>query len=320
MPRRACSASTMFSRTDSSATMPSGLRSSGHIARPWRIACAGLSRRTGVAVDAQLAAVAACRGRTAAAPARCGPSRAGRRGRRPRRAAGSRSTGRSWPRRPDAARLAAAARRRCRRWRRGAPSRPAAALSSRPTIAVISACGGSSAFRYSPTQLAVAQHRDAIGDRVHLVEEVGDEEDRQAFVAQPAQHGEQALDLLLVEARGRLVEDQHARLDAQRAGDRHHLLHRDRVARQQPRHVDVEVQAREQRARVGVHARPVDAPQPGRAAARIAAGEDVLGHRQVRAEVDLLVDRADAQPLRRRRRARAGSVSPPSRSSPASAG
>ena len=44
----------------------------------------------------------------------------------------------------------------------GAPSRPAATLSSRPTIAAISACGGSSAAQVLADALAVAQHRDAI--------------------------------------------------------------------------------------------------------------------------------------------------------------
>jgi len=60
----------------------------------------------------------------------------------------------------------------------------------------------------------------------------------------------------------------------------------------------IEVQAREQRARLAQHARAVDGLQPGPAAAREAPGEDVLRHRQVGAEVDLLVHRADAQLLR----------------------
>ena len=149
-------------------------------------------------------------------------------------------------------------------------------------------------------QLAVAQHRDAVGQRIHLVDEMGHEQDRHALVAQPAQHREQPLHLLVVEARGGLVEHEHVRLHAERARDGHHLLHRHRIGRQQPGHVDLQVQAGEQLARLRVHRRPVDAP----VLARIAPGEDVLGHREVRAEVHLLVHGTDAQALRLERRAR----------------
>jgi hypothetical protein len=46
-----------------------------------------------------------------------------------------------------------------------------------------------------------------------------------------------------------------------------------------------------------VHALPVDAAE----AARIAADEDILGHRQIGTQIDFLVDRADAQRLRLQR-------------------
>ena len=57
---------------------------------------------------------------------------------------------------------------------------------------------------------AVAQHGDAVGDLVDLVEEVGDEEDGDAAVAQVADDAEELLDLAAVEAGGRLVEHEHA--------------------------------------------------------------------------------------------------------------
>ena len=69
------------------------------------------------------------------------------------------------------------------------------------------------------------------------------------------------LHLVVVQAGGRLVEDQHLGLHAQRARDRHHLLHRHRVARQQPRRRRCPgPDARQQLARLPVHRRPVDAP------------------------------------------------------------
>ena len=43
-------------------------------------------------------------------------------------------------------------------------------------------------------------------------------------------HGEQAAHLVVVEAGGGLVEDQHLASTLERARDRHHLLHRDRIA------------------------------------------------------------------------------------------
>ena len=61
-------------------------------------------------------------------------------------------------------------------------------------------------------ELAVAQDRHAIADFVHLVEKMRDEEDRDALVAQPADEREQRLNLVGIEARGGLVEDQHARV------------------------------------------------------------------------------------------------------------
>ena len=162
----------------------------------------------------QFAAVGCGRGRTAGARARCGPSRAGRRRRRPRRGAASMSTGCSWPRRAEAFAPRSSGARRAASAPRSLRS-AAAARASRPTIAVTSAAGGSSAVRYSPTQLAVAQHRDAVGDRIHLVQEVGDEQDRHAVVAQArAAPSNRRATSLLVEARGRLVEDQHPGVDA----------------------------------------------------------------------------------------------------------
>ena len=55
-------------------------------------------------------------------------------------------------------------------------------------------------------QLAVAQHRDAVGELDDLVQPVGDVDHRHAIGAQPADNREQALRLVLGQRRGRLVE------------------------------------------------------------------------------------------------------------------
>ena len=61
----------------------------------------------------------------------------------------------------------------------------------------------------------------------------------------------------------------------------------------------VDVEAAQDLGRLAVHAAPVEQAE----AARLAAEEDVLGHRAVGDEVDLLVDRADPVSLRLLRRA-----------------
>ena len=145
--------------------------------------------------------------------------------------------------------------------------------------------------------LPVAQHRDAVGHRIHLVQEVRDEENRHALAAQAAQHGEELLHFIVVKAGRGLVEDQHLALDTECTRNGHHLLYRHRAVRQQLRHIDVQPDARQQLAGALVHGSPVDAKTLQRAAARVAPGEHVLGHRQVGAEVHLLVDGADAELL-----------------------
>ena len=65
----------------------------------------------------------------------------------------------------------------------------------------------------------VAQHRDLVAQRHHVLEDVRDEDHADLAVAQHAQHVEQHLGARSPERRRRLVEDQHARLGQQRLGD-----------------------------------------------------------------------------------------------------
>jgi len=71
---------------------------------------------------------------------------------------------------------------------------------------------------------AVAQDGDAVAEVDDLVEAVADEDRGQAAVAQRLDDLQQTGRLLARERRGRLVEDQHARLAVERAGDHHELL------------------------------------------------------------------------------------------------
>ena len=75
--------------------------------------------------------------------------------------------------------------------------------------------------------LAAPQDGHAVGDVEHLVELVGDEDDRRALLGQRAQDLEQVLGLLRGQHRGRLVEHEHLRAPEQRAQDLHPLLRAD---------------------------------------------------------------------------------------------
>ena len=78
-------------------------------------------------------------------------------------------------------------------------------------------------------QLAVAQHGHPVADLVDLVEEVRDEDDRDAALLEVADHAEQLGALVQVQARRRLVEHQHADVGGDRPRDGHQLLHGERV-------------------------------------------------------------------------------------------
>ena len=80
----------------------------------------------------------------------------------------------------------------------------------------------------SATSAAVAQHHDPVGDGAHLVEPVADEDHDAAGARVPARELEHAVGLGRAERRGRLVEDQHQRLAAERLRDLDHLALRDR--------------------------------------------------------------------------------------------
>ena len=70
---------------------------------------------------------------------------------------------------------------------------------------------------------------------------------------------EQLLDLAAVEAGGRLVEDEHLRVEHHRAADGDELLDRDGVARQRGAGVDAQAEVVEVARRLAVGGLPVDA-------------------------------------------------------------
>ena len=66
---------------------------------------------------------------------------------------------------------------------------------SRPTMRRAISIGSRPSMSRVAMMASVAQHRDAVGDRLHLVQAMGDVEDGDALGAQPADDLEQALGL-----------------------------------------------------------------------------------------------------------------------------
>ena len=153
---------------------------------------------------------------------------------------------------------------------------------------------------------AVAEHRHGVGDAQDVLDEMRDEDDAGAFVAQPPQGRKQALDLGRRQRRGRLVEDDDAGTREQDAGDLDQLLQADRQITE-PRHrIDVDAEPCELLAGFARHAPPLHQAE---AIGRLGAKEDVFGHRQVGSDAELLVDHGDAGRVRVARRPETGFLS-----------
>ena len=84
----------------------------------------------------------------------------------------------------------------------------------------------------------IAQNGGAITNRHDLVEPMGDIDDSNATVPEHAHEREQSTHLGGAQSRGRLVHDDEASLDRQRAGDLDHLLVRDAEVAHQPLRFD----------------------------------------------------------------------------------
>ena len=146
-------------------------------------------------------------------------------------------------------------------------------------------------------QPAVAQDRDTVRDGKDLIEEMRDEDDREAVALEAGDHLEQPLDLVAVKAGGRLVKDQDLARQLDCTGDGDDLLHGDRVAAQFSARIELQAVAGEEDAGLAVHPAAVHQSE----ARWLVAQEQVLGDGAVGKEVHLLVDGADAVGLRMER-------------------
>ena len=148
----------------------------------------------------------------------------------------------------------------------------------------------------------VAHHGDPPSDPEHLVEPVRDVDDGDAAGGKALDEREELRHLTAGERRRRLVHDEHLCVVAlarrsrggsgQSLGNLHHLPLRETKAADRRARIDGHAEVVEQRGRALVQRAPVDDAAP---ACGQLPQEDVLGDREVRDEVQLLVDDADPE-------------------------
>ena len=142
-------------------------------------------------------------------------------------------------------------------------------------------------------QPAVTQHRHTVADAVDLVEEVGDEDDAETPRLEIGEDREETIDLCRIQARRRLVENQNLAGNIDGPGDRDDLANRDGIGRQKRRNVDRQAVALKDLARAPVDGAAVDEAE----ALGLATEKQIFRNGEVRQEIDLLIDRADAERL-----------------------
>jgi hypothetical protein len=138
---------------------------------------------------------------------------------------------------------------------------------------------------------AVTHHRHLLADPEQLVQPVGDVDDGDTGLRQPADDAEQHLDLRVGEDRRGLVEDEHLGVAGQRLGDGDLLLLGDRQVADRPRRI--RLGQAEQRQQLE-HPLVLGGPVHPAAAHQLASDEDVLGDGELGEQLRLLVDGLDA--------------------------
>ena len=138
--------------------------------------------------------------------------------------------------------------------------------------------------------LAPPHDADGIGDIHDLAQLVGDQDDRLALVPQVAQDAEQVIRLGRGQNAGRFVQDQDIRLPIQRLEDLDTLLHADTDILDHRIGIDVQFIFRGQRFQRGARLGQTGAQQ----AAILGPKDDVLQHREILDQLEMLEHHADA--------------------------
>ena len=147
---------------------------------------------------------------------------------------------------------------------------------------------------------AVAKDGDRVRNLQDVVEEMRDEDDASAALAQLGENAEQALDLGRRQRGCRLVENDDARAREQDARELDKLLNADRKIAEARARVDVEPEIFQ------LHGGGLGHPPPGddaEAVDRLSAEKDIFGDAQFRRDAELLMHHPDAGRERVARRA-----------------
>src|SRR5262245_40878358 len=137
---------------------------------------------------------------------------------------------------------------------------------------------------------AEVEHVHAVRDRHHEVHVVLDEEDREVvLLADPSDQAGELPDLLVVQAAGRLVEEQQPRLGDERPRELDPLLRPERQARDRESRDVAEPEFLERRRRLGANLLLA-----ADARARVRTDEHVLEHRHAAEQLDVLERARDA--------------------------
>ena len=146
--------------------------------------------------------------------------------------------------------------------------------------------------RGGPHERAVAHDGHPLAAREDLVQAVRDEQHGSALIAQRQHDIEQPVDLDVRQGRGRLVHDEHLRLQRDRLRDFDELLVGDRQPPGGAVGVERNPEALKNLRGIVVHRPAIDRPAPSQ---RLAAHEDVLGDREVGKQRGFLVDDRDTR-------------------------
>ncbi len=152
--------------------------------------------------------------------------------------------------------------------------------------------GASSAAGPAARNLAVADDDDPVGDGLYFFDEVRDVDDGVAGASQLGDEREEPARVGLRQAAGRFVEHEDPAADSEGAADFNELLRGG--GERGHRRVDRDLRVAQPRQDVGRGAPHVRATNQAQTR-RLHAQQDVLGHRQVRRERELLVDHRDAR-------------------------
>ena len=136
---------------------------------------------------------------------------------------------------------------------------------------------------------AVAQHGDAVSERLHLVEAMRNVKHRNALIAQHSDNAEQRRDLIVGQNRRRLIQDHHLAIVQERTRDLHQLALRKREVADTVAWARGRTDFRKEFAGPAVHCTVID----DQTAADFTSEKQIFSDGQVRSQQNFLMHQDD---------------------------